>query len=50
MAADGARTWILTRSPEHHAATATHGIGCDECRRNRAPLTQRLPAAAGDAA
>jgi hypothetical protein len=26
MAADGARTWILTGSPEHHAATREHGF------------------------
>ena len=39
MAADGARTWILTGSPENHAATAAHGyavIGCKERRRNQA--------------
>ena len=39
MAADGARTWILTGSPENHAATAAHGyavIGCKEGRRNQA--------------
>jgi len=39
MAADEARTWILTGSPENHAATAAHGyavIGCKERRRNQA--------------
>ncbi len=39
MAADGARTWILTGSPENHSATAAHGyavIGCKERRRNQA--------------
>jgi EVE domain-containing protein len=39
MAADGARTWILTGSPENYAATAAHGhavIGCKERRRNQA--------------
>ena len=39
MAADGARTWIQTGSPENHAATAAHGyavIGCKERRRNQA--------------
>lgn len=39
MAADGARTWILTASPENHAATAARGfrvIGCKERRRNQA--------------
>jgi hypothetical protein len=50
MAADGARTWILTGSPETHAATATHVIACTERWRNQAPLSERLPAAAGDVA
>lgn len=39
MAADGARTWILTGSPDNHAATAAHGyavIGAKEGRRNQA--------------
>jgi EVE domain len=39
MAADAARTWILTGSPENYAATAAHGhavIGCKERRRNQA--------------
>jgi hypothetical protein len=39
MADDGARTWILTGSPENYAATAAHGfsvIGCKERRRNQA--------------
>jgi hypothetical protein len=39
MAADGARTWILTCSPENCAAAAAHGhsvIGCKERRRNHA--------------
>jgi hypothetical protein len=39
MTADGARTWILTGSPENYAATAAHGfsvIGCKERRRNHA--------------
>jgi predicted RNA-binding protein len=39
MAADGARTWILTGSPENYAATAARGhtvIGCKERRRNQA--------------
>ena len=39
MADDGARTWILTGSPEHYTATADHGfsvIGCKERRRNQA--------------
>jgi phosphoserine phosphatase len=26
MADDGARTWILTGSPENYAATAAHGF------------------------
>jgi hypothetical protein len=46
MAADGATTWILTASPENHAATAGHGftvIGCKERRR----LIERMHAAAG---
>jgi len=33
------RTWILTGSPENHAATAQHGyrlIGCKERRRRQA--------------
>jgi hypothetical protein len=47
MAADGARTWILTGSPETHAATATHVIACAARRRDQAPLLQRLPAAGG---
>ena len=39
MADDGARTWILTGSPENYAATQAHGfsvIGCKERRRNQA--------------
>jgi predicted RNA-binding protein len=39
MAADGARTWILTGSPENYAATAARAhavIGCKERRRNQA--------------
>jgi hypothetical protein len=39
MAADGPQTWILTGSPENHAATAAHGfsvIGMKERRRNQA--------------
>jgi hypothetical protein len=43
MAADGARTWILTGSPENHAATAAHGyavIGCKERRRNQAQMIE----------
>ena len=43
MAADGAKTWILTASPENHAATAQHGfsvIGCKERRRNQALLIE----------
>lgn len=43
MAADGARTWILTGSPENHAATAAHGyavIGCKERRRNQAQMME----------
>ncbi|HEX4363307.1 MAG TPA: EVE domain-containing protein [Solirubrobacteraceae bacterium] len=39
MAVDGARTWILTGSPENYAATAGHDfsvIGCKERRRNQA--------------
>ena len=39
MADDGARTWILTGSPENYAATVAHGftvIGCKERRRNQA--------------
>jgi hypothetical protein len=39
MPADGARTWILTGSPENYAATAAHGhavIGCKARRRNQA--------------
>lgn len=39
MVQDGARTWILTGSPENYAATAAHGftvIGCKERRRNQA--------------
>ena len=38
-AADAHRTWILTGSPENHAATAAHGyrvIGLKERNRNRA--------------
>ncbi len=38
-AADAHRTWILTGSPENHAATAEHGfrvIGLKERNRNRA--------------
>ncbi len=43
MAADGASTWILTASPENHAATRDHGfgvIGCKERRRNQALLIE----------
>lgn len=43
MAADGATTWILTASPENHAATADHGfsvIGCKERRRNQAMMIE----------
>lgn len=43
MVADGATTWILTASPENHAATADHGftvIGCKERRRNQALLIE----------
>lgn len=43
MAADGAQTWILTASPENHAATVAHGfavIGCKERRRNQALLIE----------
>jgi hypothetical protein len=43
MAADGACTWILTGSPENHAATAAHGyavIGCKERRRNQAQMIE----------
>jgi len=43
MAADGATTWILTASPENHAATADHGftvIGCKERRRNQAMMVE----------
>lgn len=43
MAADRATTWILTASPENHAATAEHGftvIGCKERRRNQAMLIE----------
>jgi hypothetical protein len=43
MAADGARTWILTGSPENYAATAAHGfsvIGCKERRRNQAQMME----------
>lgn len=43
MAADGAKTWILTASPENHAATADHGftvIGAKERRRNQALLIE----------
>jgi hypothetical protein len=43
MAADGARTWILTGSPDNHAATAAHGyavIGCKEGRRNQAQMIE----------
>jgi len=43
MAADGATTWILTASPENHAATADHGftvIGCKERRRNQSLLIE----------
>lgn len=43
MAADPAKTWILTASPENHAATADHGftvIGCKERRRNQAMLIE----------
>lgn len=39
MAADAARTWVLTGSPENYAATASHGftvIGMKERRRNQA--------------
>lgn len=39
MVQDGARTWILTGSPENYATTAAHGftvIGCKERRRNQA--------------
>ena len=39
MATDGARTWILTGSPENYAAAAARGhavIGCKERRRNQA--------------
>jgi len=39
MAAEDARTWILTGSPENYAATAARGhavIGCKERRRNQA--------------
>jgi hypothetical protein len=39
MAVDGARTWILTGSPENYAATAGHAfsvIGYKERRRNQA--------------
>jgi hypothetical protein len=39
MAAERARTWILTGSPENYAATAARGhavIGCKERRRNQA--------------
>jgi hypothetical protein len=50
MAADGARTWILTGSPETHPATATHVSGFKARRRNQALLMQRPPAAAGVAA
>jgi hypothetical protein len=40
MAADAPRTWVLTGSPENHAATASHAftaIGPRERRRNQAP-------------
>ncbi len=43
MAADGATTWILTASPENHAATADRGfavIGCKERRRNQAMMIE----------
>ena len=43
MAPDGAKTWILTASPENHAATEAHGftvIGCKERRRNQALLME----------
>lgn len=43
MVVDGAKTWILTASPENHAATAAHGftvIGCKERRRNQAMLME----------
>ena len=43
MAADGARTWILTGSPENYGATRDHGftvIGCKERRRNQALLME----------
>lgn len=43
MPADDAKTWILTASPENHAATAEHGftvIGCKERRRNQAMLIE----------
>jgi hypothetical protein len=32
MTADGARTWILTGSPENYAATAAHGFSVIGCR------------------
>jgi predicted RNA-binding protein len=44
MATDGARTWILTGSPENYAATAARGhavIGCKERRRNQALQMER---------
>lgn len=53
MAADGATTWILTASPEHHAAAADHGftvIGCKlrtVCDADAALLMERMHAAAG---
>lgn len=45
MAADGARTRILTGTPENHAATAGHDfsvIGCKERRCNQALTMERV--------
>jgi hypothetical protein len=51
MAADGARTWILTGSPDNHAATAAHGYAQGRLRTvsdaNATLLVERMRAAAG---
>ena len=51
MAADGARTWILTGSPDNHAATAAHGYAQGQLRTaphaDAALLMERMHAAAG---
>jgi hypothetical protein len=48
MTADGARAWILTGSPETHAAPAAYGLSVIGGREHRrALLMDRMQAAAG---